>query len=309
MGGILCTMGMLKDTFKLLNEIVTFGGAGRLEDAKKSYQETYDEYLVIYKVAEGFKNRIDDNVRAIGVTLTEAKQHLSQVEKLIALSVSDHGGLNVAFSEQTLEKVKRFNAGFNSAINVGAGSIAGGSLAVGSWGLVTALGSASTGMAISGLSGVAATNATLAWFGGGALAAGGAGMAGGAAVLGGLFAVPLVYFAAKGTHKKAKKFEDSKIEVELSITGLKTQIAEFPKILSAVQEKRQVINEICEVFISEAVSCSGIIRPHGMFSAIFQRVLALVGKPPYDAAQVAALDRLSQSVSNFLTGLGIHGKA
>ncbi|MOA59596.1 hypothetical protein D3C78_1842590 [compost metagenome] len=71
--------------------------------------------------------------------------------------------------------------------------------------MVTALGSASTGAAIAGLSGVAATNATLAWFGGGALAAGGAGMAGGAVVLGGLFAIPLVYFAAKGSHKKAKE--------------------------------------------------------------------------------------------------------
>lgn len=308
MDGILCTMGMLKDTFKLLNEIITFGGASRLEDAKKSYQETYDEYLVIYNVAEVFKKRIDDNVRAIGDTLTAAKLHLSRVEKLIALSVSDQSRLNVAFGEQTLDKVKRFNAGFNSAINVGAGSIAGGSLAVGSWGLVTVLGSASTGMAISGLSGVAATNATLAWFGGGALAAGGAGMAGGAAVLGGLFAVPLVYFAAKGTHKKAKNFEDAKVVVEESIARLKTQIVEFPEILSAVQEKRQVINEICEIFTSEAVSCLNIVRPHGMFSAIFQRVMALLGKPPYDAGQIAALERLAQSMSNFLSGLGIHGK-
>jgi hypothetical protein len=40
------------------------------------------------------------------------------------------------------------------------------------------------------LSGVAATNATLAFLGGGSLAAGGLGMAGGAAVLGGLVAGP-----------------------------------------------------------------------------------------------------------------------
>lgn len=49
---------------------------------------------------------------------------------------------------------------------------------------VMALGTASTGTAIASLSGVAATNATLAALGGGAIAAGGGGMALGASVLG-----------------------------------------------------------------------------------------------------------------------------
>ncbi len=50
--------------------------------------------------------------------------------------------------------------------------------------LVASLGTASTGTAISALSGAAATKATIAWLGGGALAAGGLGIAGGTAVLG-----------------------------------------------------------------------------------------------------------------------------
>lgn len=48
---------------------------------------------------------------------------------------------------------------------------------------VTAYGSASTGTAIAGLSGAAAQNATLAWLGGGSIAAGGGGMALGAMAL------------------------------------------------------------------------------------------------------------------------------
>ena len=51
---------------------------------------------------------------------------------------------------------------------------------------VGALAAASTGTAIAELSGVAATNATLAWLGGGSLAAGGGGMAAGATVLAGI---------------------------------------------------------------------------------------------------------------------------
>ena len=70
------------------------------------------------------------------------------------------------------------------------GSIAGGAIAFGAWSAATAFASASTGTAIATLSGAAATNATLAFFGGGAIAAGGLGMAAGTAVLGGLVAGP-----------------------------------------------------------------------------------------------------------------------
>ena len=68
---------------------------------------------------------------------------------------------------------------------------AGGSLAAfGAYSAATTFATASTGTAIASLSGAAASNATLAFFGGGSLAAGGLGMAGGAAVLGGLVAGP-----------------------------------------------------------------------------------------------------------------------
>lgn len=73
------------------------------------------------------------------------------------------------------------------------GTGAGGSIAAGlgvaafaptaAMGLATTFGVASTGTAISALSGAAATNAALAWIGGGALAAGGGGMAAGNALL------------------------------------------------------------------------------------------------------------------------------
>ncbi|WP_337059756.1 hypothetical protein [Kineococcus sp. G2] len=57
---------------------------------------------------------------------------------------------------------------------------------------VGAFAAASTGTAISTLSGAAATSATLAWLGGGSLAAGGGGVAAGTVVLGGLVAAPVL---------------------------------------------------------------------------------------------------------------------
>ena len=101
-----------------------------------------------------------------------------------------------------------------------ASSLMTGSLAGAAGGALTAFGAysaagifatASTGTAISTLGGAAATNATLAFFGGGSLAAGGLGMAGGAAVLGGLVAGPALMVMGLITGAKAgKNLENAK---------------------------------------------------------------------------------------------------
>jgi hypothetical protein len=70
------------------------------------------------------------------------------------------------------------------------GALGGAVAGFAAWGGASLFASASTTTAIATLSGAAATNATLAFFGGGSLAAGGLGMAGGAAILGGLVAGP-----------------------------------------------------------------------------------------------------------------------
>ena len=71
-----------------------------------------------------------------------------------------------------------------SSLGSAAVGTAGGIAASGAVYAIATTGVASTGAAISGLSGAAATNATLAAIGGGSLAAGGLGVAGGTAILG-----------------------------------------------------------------------------------------------------------------------------
>lgn len=87
------------------------------------------------------------------------------------------------------EELKKVSAGAGvllGGVGGAAAGTAGGFAAAGATtSAVMALGTASTGTAISSLSGVAATNATLAALGGGSVAFGGGGMALGTAVLGG----------------------------------------------------------------------------------------------------------------------------
>lgn len=76
----------------------------------------------------------------------------------------------------------------------------------GAMSLATSVGVASTGTLIGSLSGAAAWNATLAWLGGGSLAAGGGGMALGSLVLGGITVGPAVLiggFVLAGEGEKA----------------------------------------------------------------------------------------------------------
>jgi hypothetical protein len=83
------------------------------------------------------------------------------------------------------------------------------------------LGTASTGTAISGLSGIAAQNATLAWLGGGSIAAGGGGMALGGLVLGGITLVPTLLFSGFRLAKGEKALTDaleyqSKVDITIN---------------------------------------------------------------------------------------------
>lgn len=75
------------------------------------------------------------------------------------------------------------------AIAGAAGSLAGSATGAGMMAAVAAWGTASTGTAISSLSGAAAQSATLAWWGGGSIAAGGGGATVGAAVIGGVVVI------------------------------------------------------------------------------------------------------------------------
>lgn len=98
-----------------------------------------------------------------------------------------------------------------SGLGAGGGALAGALTTFGAYNGTMALAAASTGTAISSLSGAAATNATLAWLGGGSLASGGMGIAGGTMALGALAAGPALLVAGWYMGSKAEsKLNDAR---------------------------------------------------------------------------------------------------
>ena len=108
------------------------------------------------------------------------EENMLKYEKLKAIRVNWKQQAEKIELEYQKAEVKAAGQG---AAGVGAGVAVVALGPTAAMGIATTFGVASTGTAISALSGAAATNAALAWLGGGALAAGGGGMAAGSAFL------------------------------------------------------------------------------------------------------------------------------
>jgi len=138
-----------------------------------------------------------------------------------------------AFESKVLEPAQDF-AKLVSAL--GAGGAAYGSAI----GLASLFGIASTGTAISSLSGAAASNATIAWFGGGSLAAGGGGMYAGAVVLGGIALAPTIAitgFVVAGKGEKTLTQARAHVaKVNVQIEKLKTAQGFLDKVHDRIEE-------------------------------------------------------------------------
>lgn len=154
----------------------------------------------------------------IGILDNSIKPFIDGFEKLNHVELKESEGLNelqkMVLDKKTFAQLKNLQSMASSMVGgVATGAMAGALTAFGAYSAAGLLATASTGTAIASLSGAAATNATLAFFGGGSLAAGGLGMAGGTMVLGGLVAGPALavlglVLGAKASSNKHKAYSN-----------------------------------------------------------------------------------------------------
>jgi hypothetical protein len=142
---------------------------------------------------------------------------------------------------------------------LGSGGLAG----LATYGGIGLLGTASTGTAISTLGGVAATNATLAWLGGGSLAAGGLGMAGGMAVLGGIVAAPVLgvggmLLASKAEAAKEDAYANHS-KAELAAEEMKSAGVAVDAIKKRFQEINNILIKLDDIFAPLLISLQELV--------------------------------------------------
>jgi len=157
---------------------------------------------------------------------------------------------------QKAEKLdfKNIELELKSIVGGGVASLgSGGLVGLASYGGVGMLGTTAGGTAIGGLSGAAATNATLAWLGGGSLASGGFGMAGGMAVLGGIVAGPVLavggmMLASKAEEARENAYSNLK-QAELAEEEMQTAVVKTEAIQRRVNELNDITIKINQYFI------------------------------------------------------------
>ncbi|MEY8351296.1 hypothetical protein AALF16_24095 [Bacillus cereus] len=222
-----------------------------LDTYNKTSQQLCDETLRLYEERTKIVSIIERIEEYINQLANTPKEFSKDVE-IISYNLKRFDALkDIGYDERKANKI--------AGGGVGAGLAAGASVAAfaptAAMAIATTFGTASTGTAISALSGAAATNAALAWIGGGTLAAGGGGMAAGQGVL--ALAGPLGWaiggtaLAAGGWYTN-KKNKEAAIEANKERFAIEKEIKKCEGLLldvtSLLKQSRRVFQSLDQQF-------------------------------------------------------------
>jgi len=262
---------------------------------------------------EAHEVRTNDSLKALGARQEDAyhvvvermvdflrlyEKLVSESEKLLA------DGLESATDQVTLgdglgQDAIAWMRGMAGAVVAGVGINAGLTT------VVTSFATASTGTAISTLSGAAATNATAAFFGGGSIAAGGGGMAVGAAALNFVTIGPAILvtgFVVAGQGEKAKtKASEDEAAVNIAIAEMHETKAKFDAVITRADELGTLLDQL----VRRATSALDLLESEAFepsqHAARFQRALTLT-MAVRDIAATSVVDEsgdLSEDAATF----------
>ncbi|WP_207346048.1 hypothetical protein [Arthrobacter sp. E3] len=239
-------LGKVTENISKASRVASTHVADQASHAKKKVEELTTKAPDPYDEAVAEYNAVFTDMNDNGVSLFHQRNRSTDLIELVELLVNSIANApkffqtnfeEIAFHKKDFLLSEEFaqkdlQAARQSATGAGTGFATGATVAsmaptAAMW-VATTFGTASTGTAISTLSGAAATNATLAWLGGGALAAGGGGTAAGTALLamagpigwtivGATLLTSIVLFAKK-------KFENREAKEEI-LTAVKQNTA------------------------------------------------------------------------------------
>lgn len=210
-------------------------------------------------------------------------------------------------------EMKKYETSISDIISGGAKALGtGGLVGLATFGGVGTFAVTTTGTAIAGLSGVAATNATLAWLGGGALSVGGLGMAGGMAVLGGIVAAPVLavagmVFASKAEEAKNTAYSNFSL-AETSVEELKLAEVRTNGIRRKSDEMIMTLEKLKDLYLKNLNNLQNIIYKKGVPQKISKRsIKTLFIKKEYhlswdnkDLETIAVLHSFYETTVNIL---------
>lgn len=224
-------------TSKEADEIIE-SSESKLRRAKRRLEGAQEQSKKLVDLVIDTKSECVETLFPFALDTLSKCQRVNNIDTPIAQDVY----LN--FSKVEAPRLRKEAFEFKEIVTTGVkGTTAGAALALGSMSAVSSFGAASTGTAIATLSGAAARNATMAWFGGGSLSAGGAGMAGGALTLSGIALAPILIVGAFKYGKHAEKKMTSAIQYRNKVREAVTSIDAVVEVASQLNNHIQLYHE------------------------------------------------------------------
>ena len=319
---------VLKNTEKIAQDAVSFAGKIAAEGAKKAADG-------VINTKETISDSIDKakEISRISKYCEELREKINNQQQIYEAEYAKEVALYSDQCEQTVEKAKIISqyqeylqkdnravvvaknsfqgASFDTgvapdSVNIASSAIAqgvaaGAAAGAGTAGLIALFGTASTGTAISSLSGAAFTNALLASLGGGAVSAGGAGIAGGMIVLGSLITVPAVLVGGNIAIKKIneKYTEAKRAEMDAQNKEMLCQevFSQYEEAITFMRRINYDIRMFDKVF-SKTVSQLGVVANSGRQELIAKNdaIIALSTGIINDFLTISLVDDINQPI-------------
>jgi len=291
-----------------LQNVLSFGAAGRVEDAKAAVNEQLQRLQRQHESVLARRSQVETTLKGLIRTKQHALETLNRIhevtdritprERQISL-----GGQLSPDSGSTIDM-----RAIDHTLSVGeqAGALAGGAAAgvataAGAWAVAGAVGVASTGTAIGSLTGAAATSATLAWLGGGAAAAGGMGVMGGVAVLGGVTIIPAAALASLFMHSRAntqvKEIEERATQIASEHENLESMKAQLNAVEARTIELTRGLAKSSSTFENVLENTRGELGLTSWWGRLMNWVRRVLLRRQYSPTQLESIARLGRSAT------------
>jgi CII-binding regulator of phage lambda lysogenization HflD len=282
-----------------IKNIISGGRDLELKEVTEKYTIVEQNYQEYFTRVSSLTSQIENQSKQIENYHTKSKELIINISEItekvfnqVKKNIKKYETRKISFDIEKLTIA-------DDVKGLAAGTLKGGSIALGSWSLVSVLGTASTGTAITSLSGVAGTNAILAWFGGGSLAAGGAGIAGGTMVLGGIILLPtaLIYAKYKNNKldKKIQEYTNGLVELEKRISEYK--IVE-PKLIESLSKMKVYKESLVEIY-ENSEKLFNDLKPNNR--TFIQKIKSFFGFSIYSEIELSNINTIIEKTSELNT--------
>lgn len=289
-------MSFWKGVKNVALNIVTLGGHSKLQNLIDEYNNLLIKYNTLVNKLENLRSSTHSILQNIIEQKRKSLYLLKKIQKQFKLkcifSSQDKIIMKNYDNHSDFTGIKNSSAILGNTI---AGLSAGLASGFGTWSLVSTFANASTGTAIGSLSGVAATNATLAWLGGGSLATGGGGMAAGAVMLGKIIFWPAAIVFSVLTYKKTNK-QIQEVEAELAklnkdMTLLENAINEIENLKIKSLEYSAQLSNLYEKLLLEFERLRKILFPN-ILSHLLRRFRSIFGLGYFTSNELMDINRI-----------------